>query len=101
MTAVDTFNLFEVFLWAVIGLGFLVAACVHPGRRISTVIAGITFLLFGLSDWVELSTGAWWRPWWLFVWKAACVITLLGLGVSYYRQKESLASGETEMSHEG
>ncbi|MBE7458640.1 MAG: hypothetical protein KJ057_17160 [Phycisphaerae bacterium] len=39
----------------------------------------MTFLAFGASDVVEADTGAWWRPWWLLAWKAACLAVLLTL----------------------
>jgi hypothetical protein len=34
---------------------------------------------------VEARTGAWWEPWWLFVWKALCVVGLL-YGCLRYRR---------------
>lgn len=37
----------------------------------------LSFALFGVSDVIELDTGAWWRPWWLGVGKAACVLVFL------------------------
>jgi hypothetical protein len=40
---------------------------------------------FGLSDLVESQTGAWWTPWWLFAWKALCVLGLLACGVALVR----------------
>ena len=39
--------------------------------------AAAVLVLFGLSDVVEIQTGAWWRPWWLLAWKLACVTILL------------------------
>jgi hypothetical protein len=45
-----------------------------------------TLAVFGGSDLVEARTGAWWRPWWLFVWKAACVLVLLLGFIRYYRR---------------
>ncbi len=48
------------------------------------LLAG-TLVLFGLSDVIETRTGAWWRPWWLFVWKAACVAVMLALLIEHYR----------------
>ncbi|MEP3477914.1 MAG: hypothetical protein ABJZ55_01585 [Fuerstiella sp.] len=89
MSFVDAFNLFEVYLWASMGTGFLIAAAVKPANRWSAVATGIMLILFAVSDWIELSTGAWWKPWWLFVWKAICVASLIGLGAAaYQRQKQ-------------
>lgn len=39
----------------------------------------IAFFLFGCSDLVETQTLAWWRPWWLLLWKAGCVLAILWL----------------------
>jgi hypothetical protein len=41
---------------------------------------------FGFSDVVEIQTGAWWRPWWLLVWKGACLLAMLGMW--WYRPKK-------------
>jgi hypothetical protein len=74
------YNDFEVVLWSVIGLvlayqGFRATG---PIRR-RTLIAAVTFLAFGASDWVEAQTGnRWWHPWWLLLWKAGC-LTVFGL----------------------
>lgn len=93
MPAVDAFNLFEVYLWSIMGIGFLIAAMVKPTNRWSAVAAGIMLILFAVSDWIELSTGAWWKPWWLFVWKAICVVSLVGLLYQAY-QRQIEQSGE-------
>jgi hypothetical protein len=42
--------------------------------------ASALLFAFAISDVVELRTGVWWRPWWLAVWKAAC---LAGLAVCF------------------
>jgi hypothetical protein len=46
------------------------------------------------SDLVEARTGAWWKPWWLFVWKAACVLLMLG-GAWRYQRLTKRGSGGT------
>ena len=51
-------------------------------RRLA-LVAGVALVLFGLSDLVEIRTGSWLRPWWLFVWKAVCLGTLVGAYVGY------------------
>ena len=45
------------------------------GRRMFAI--AVVLVLFGLSDVVEAQTGAWWRPWWLLVWKALCVLGII------------------------
>lgn len=85
-----TSNYIEAALWACIGLGFLVHALRTVGhKRRASLLAGITFVVFGASDIVETTTGAWWRPWWLFAWKAGCVVALLALLAGHLRRRKN------------
>ena len=77
-------NMAEAALWGIVAAGFLVAA-VRPRLRMMKLAAGAAFLAFGASDVVEAHTGAWWRPWWLLAWKAACVAVMLWLLCGYLR----------------
>ena len=81
-------NYFEVFLWFCFAIGFAFNAGRTSGRtRINRLITTIIFLLFGGSDIVEVQTGAWWSPWWLFVWKASCVLSMAILFWVYLRDR--------------
>jgi hypothetical protein len=81
-------NRIEAVFWIAIAMAMIIAAMRQSGAaRIDCFIAAIAFALFGLSDLVETKTGAWWRPWWLFAWKAACVLALLVLFVRYLRRR--------------
>ena len=71
-------NLLEAGLWSSIGIGFVIHAIAKRGGATSIVVA-ITFLAFGGSDVVEAHTGAWWRPWWLLVWKGICLVVFVVL----------------------
>jgi len=75
-------NYIEACLW--VGLG-IVAFCKRVDQR--GVILGVTLVVFGVSDWVEAHTGAWYRPWWLLAWKAACVLLLLIVGIPLLRKR--------------
>ena len=78
-------NYIEAALWGVIGLVLLVHAALRVSdSRKAAVFAGGVFLVFGLSDVVEVHTGAWWRPWWLLLWKAACVSSMIALLAKYW-----------------
>ena len=85
MDYVGVFNVLEAFLWTAIAVILLVIAARHRSVRIRAIPASVVFLLFAGSDVMELQTGAWWRPWWLFAWKAACVVTFVALTLSHYR----------------
>ena len=95
MTFVDAINVFEVFWWTGCGIVVLAqtlrAGGVHRGRG---YVLAATFVLFGLSDVVELQTGAWWRPWWLLAWKAACIAVLVSAAIRWW-------SGELDRSTGG
>ena len=41
------------------------------------VVAVVALFWFGISDFIEARTGAWYRPPGLLLWKAACVAALL------------------------
>lgn len=75
------FNGFEVALWPALGL--LLAWHVRrrpPAARRDGLMGAATLVAFGGSDWAEGRTGdRWWSPWWLLLWKAACVLTLAAL----------------------
>lgn len=81
-------NLWECALWCVIAvafLGFWIA------KRMSDLLVGaIAFGLFGLSDYIETKTGAWWTPWWLFVLKAGCVLIFVILLYRHWRRKRAV-----------
>lgn len=74
---VDMFNYGEAVLWLGISFLFLFRVfrknAVHRDLHLILVIG---FFAFGISDLVEVQSGAWWRPWWLLLWKTACVAVL-------------------------
>jgi|ERR671932_669352 hypothetical protein len=81
-------NYIEAFLWFCFAIGFAVNAGKTSGKtRINRLITSLIFLWFGGSDIVEVQTGAWWSPWWLFVWKASCVLSMAILFWVYLRDR--------------
>ena len=79
-------NYFECCFWIAIGIGFAIAA-VAKGRRRMCLVTAVTFVLFGVSDYAEAHTGAWWRPWWLLMWKAGCLLVFLVQLIAYQKSK--------------
>ena len=81
-----TGNLIEAGFWIIFGLGLAIAglrrcrAIAHLG-----LLSGTILCLFGVSDLVEASTGAWWRPWWLLVWKGTCLSGMVLCALKYRR----------------
>ena len=81
-------NYFEALIWFLFAIGFAVNAGKTSGKtRINRLITTLIFLLFGGSDIVEVQTGAWWSPWWLFVWKASCLLSMVILFWVYLRDR--------------
>lgn len=82
-------NYIEAGLWICIGFGFAIAAFRHSGTaRRQCAIAAITFVLFGISDLVESTTGAWYRPLWLLIWKGLCLLVFAWLLINYIRRRK-------------
>jgi hypothetical protein len=76
----------ECVLWLTLAAVLLMksrrtAPWAKPYARLSAVVLAA----FGLSDVVESYTGAWWKPWWLLAWKAACIAAVLVLGSLAWR----------------
>ena len=82
-------NLAEAVLWFAFAAGFAVSAARHrAGARPLRLTAAAAFALFAASDLIEAHTGpppAWWRPWWLLAWKAACLAAFAVVIASWLR----------------
>src|SRR3954454_17643760 len=75
------YNYAEVLIWPAIGLTLLIASFWRTGAVLRDFrLASLVLFAFGVSDYFEAENGnEWWRPWWLFLWKAACVAALLAI----------------------
>ncbi len=81
-------NYVEAGVWIVIGLICGVLAGLKAGVVRQRLLCSVpVFSAFGVSDIVEVQTGAWWRPWWLFVWKGSCVLGMVVLLVDYFQRR--------------
>ena len=83
-----TGNLVEACFWIIFGMVVL-GGLWRQARRLTVFggVAGLICVLFGVSDLVEAETGAWWRPWWLFCWKAACLAGMAFCLLKYRRDR--------------
>jgi hypothetical protein len=77
----------EAILWTAIGAAFFWQAIRAKEASARCWLACAAFLVFGISDLIEINTGAWWRPWWLFVMKAVCVLILTALYFNHRRSR--------------
>ena len=89
-----TFNFVEGVLWCAIALVMAVAAFRYRGHRDLVLIACALFVAFGASDFVEMTTGAWYHPWWLLAWKAVNVMGLVAVYVVYRRRRAGSQDSE-------
>lgn len=85
------FNLVEGVLWVGIGIVLLWRSRSPQGVRFPIIVAGVTFILFGISDFIEIRTGSWFEPPWLLLWKVGCVVSLVSCLIWYLvdRRKET------------
>jgi hypothetical protein len=90
LTPFQLANLAEAGLWISLAIGVAIKALLRPpSSRFSAIIATVTLLAFGISDVVEMRTGAWWRPRWLLLWKGGCVAVFLVLLIRHFRKAAS------------
>jgi hypothetical protein len=84
MTIVELFNYVESGLWFTIALLVFLR---RNNRNIElkklAVMLSISFAVFGISDLIEASTGAWWRPLWLLALKALCIFSFIYCWIKY------------------
>ena len=92
LRSAEFFNFAEALLWLAFAGALLLCRQkylpLHGKNRILLVSA--LFVTFGISDFVEMSTGAWWKPWWLFLWKAINTAALAYMTVALLRTKRRL-----------
>ncbi|MGE5193635.1 MAG: hypothetical protein ACM3U2_14160 [Deltaproteobacteria bacterium] len=80
------FNGCEAALWIVCAIVVAVRYCrAKAGLRRLSRWAAAFFVLFGLSDFIEIQTGAWWRPPGLLLLKGACLVGLTWCFVALLR----------------
>ncbi len=89
------FNYCEAVFWVVVSLVVLIAAA-KSSRKVKRIayIAVPTLVLFGVSDIIEVYTGAWWKPFWLLLWKGICIAILVICVFLYWRQKVQAGTAE-------
>jgi hypothetical protein len=90
-------NYLEGAFWTTVGvILFLCGRKAKPDFKRLSIWASVLFVLFGISDFVEAQTGAWWRPWWLLIWKGLCIA---GLAWCYWKYREARkTSGKAQLT---
>jgi len=85
MTVEQVFNLVEGCWWIGLGVWVLRSKNKFAGRVV--VLLSAALVVFGISDYIEMFTGAWWRPVWLFAVKAVCVTVGIIISIHLYRER--------------
>lgn len=81
-------NYAEAVLWIVLGVVAALQAFRNGGAvRADLFVLAVSLVAFGGSDLVEAQTGAWWKPFWLLIWKGACVALMLILLARHLRRQ--------------
>lgn len=81
-----TFNIGECCLWIAVSIVlFIKSARDAASVRRTLRFLAISFFLFGLSDFVEAHTGAWWKPLWLLFLKGGCIAAFVFGFARYYK----------------
>jgi len=95
-------NFIEAGLWFVLAAALFTYTFRREKQlRATLLILAATLAVFGGSDVVEAHTGAWWTPWWLFVWKALCVVALFFGFLRYYRLTKKLRAAGIKTNPSG
>lgn len=87
MSPADVFNACEAVWW--IACGVTVACSGSRLARLSSrrrIILAALLIAFGISDVIEIRTGAWWRPTGLLIFKSVTLTGIVILGVKAVRQ---------------
>ena len=88
-------NIIEAGVWFLLSLVLVGYVFTQPKPlRPALWLLAVTMAVFGSSDLVEARTGAWWTPWWLFVWKALCAVGLLCGFVRYFKVRKAIGRRE-------
>jgi len=86
-TTFTVFNACEGVLWVGIAIGFGVVFARRRQDADLMLAAGLLFLTFGISDFVEIRTGGWYKPWWLLAWKASNLLAFVAVYALFRRRR--------------
>ena len=84
-----TFNFYEGVFWIVLGFVLFTAAYKQFSSKVQKLflVAGILFLIFGVSDFVEMNFAI--LPWWLWLWKGINLVGLVAVFGLYLKSKRN------------
>lgn len=88
MTFDQWFNFVEGCWWLISGgIVFIHRRGWKERNRGAGLLLAITLVAFGISDFWEVNSGAWFRPWPLLALNVVCVLVFAALGFRRLRQR--------------
>lgn len=82
----ELFNLFEGLYWISLGIISFILSYFAPRKyKKLSLFALLILTLFGISDFIEIKTGAFWTPWWLLLINLVSVLGLIVIPVWYLK----------------
>jgi hypothetical protein len=85
MDWIAIYNAVEAAWWGALGAGVLIAKGRDETRAYRRWL-GAGLVAFGVSDIIEIWTGAWWQPWSLAALKVVCGIVIVIVAVLWFRR---------------
>ena len=88
MSSYTLFNLYEAIFWIIVGITSYVIGRYLPQKyRGISIYSSLIFILFGLSDFIEIKTQGFLYPivWWLLLWKIICVLAMVHIIIWYLK----------------
>ena len=75
----ELFNLLEGFTWLALALFVLTASqLISKKYKCAALFTVVILALFSVSDFLEVTTGAYWQPWWLLGLNSLCILGIVG-----------------------
>jgi hypothetical protein len=84
------FNCIEALWWIGLGVTVLILALKRTAKKVILFFGATILILFGISDFIEIQTGVWWKPLWLLMWKAGCIIIGISCMIFYFKKGRQL-----------
>ncbi|MBA3313998.1 MAG: hypothetical protein M3552_04405 [Planctomycetota bacterium] len=95
MDFAQIYNAIEAAWWIGLGIALFVFPIRPDSAKRRRALAGV-LMVFGLSDVIEIWSGAWWRPWWLAVLKFGCGFAITILVLLWFRRVRRVSIGERQ-----
>ena len=92
------FNYLEAIFWMLLAFWIWRKSRAFVSAQLANArFASVVTFVFGCSDLVEAQTGAWWRPVWLLIWKASCLVILVLCWRKYSKRNFQKKSSHSEL----